>query len=287
MLRLRRDIPLFPDGKKKAVTLSFDDGVIQDMPFIELLNKYHMKGTFNLNSGLLGKHDWLVQPGLDVNHYKINEDEVEQIYTNHEVAIHTLTHIDLTTVPNAVISYEIAEDKERLERITGKIVRGMAYPFGNCNERVERVLECCGVEYGRTISSTGRFELPKNFLHWNPTCYYRDENTIELADKFVQSDCVEYEQPQLFYMWGHTYEFDGRNHWQLIESILEILSNHDTIWYATNIQISEYMTAVRNLVYSANGDYIYNPFCIDVWMLIDQKVYCIKSGQTVRVINEE
>lgn len=39
------------NGKKKAVTFSFDDGVTQDIRLIEIFNKYGLKGTFNLNSG--------------------------------------------------------------------------------------------------------------------------------------------------------------------------------------------------------------------------------------------
>ena len=41
----------FPNGKLKALTLSYDDGVEQDIKFVEILNKYGLKCTFNLNSG--------------------------------------------------------------------------------------------------------------------------------------------------------------------------------------------------------------------------------------------
>ncbi|MBO4732880.1 MAG: hypothetical protein J5662_00230 [Clostridia bacterium] len=42
------------DNKRKAVTFSFDDGVSQDIRMIELLDKYGLKATFNLNSQMLG-----------------------------------------------------------------------------------------------------------------------------------------------------------------------------------------------------------------------------------------
>ena len=41
---------LFPGGKQKALTLSYDDGVQQDIRFIEILDKYGIKCTFNINS---------------------------------------------------------------------------------------------------------------------------------------------------------------------------------------------------------------------------------------------
>ncbi len=37
----------------KYLTFSYDDGVTQDIRLIELFNKYGMKATFNINSGLL------------------------------------------------------------------------------------------------------------------------------------------------------------------------------------------------------------------------------------------
>ena len=46
---------LYPYGKKKAFNVTYDDGVLQDIRFVELLNKYGLKGTFNLNSGLMEK----------------------------------------------------------------------------------------------------------------------------------------------------------------------------------------------------------------------------------------
>ena len=43
---------LYPQGKLKALTLSYDDGVEQDIRLMEIMNRHGLKGTFNLNSGL-------------------------------------------------------------------------------------------------------------------------------------------------------------------------------------------------------------------------------------------
>lgn len=48
-------------------------------------------------------------------------------------------------------------------------------------------------------------------------------------------------------------------------------------------EIYEYINAVRALVYSATGDYIYNPSRIDVWMQVDGKAYEIKAGETIEI----
>ena len=42
----------FPGGKHKVLTLSYDDGKVQDRRLVKIFNKYGIKATFNLNSGL-------------------------------------------------------------------------------------------------------------------------------------------------------------------------------------------------------------------------------------------
>lgn len=60
------------NGKKKALTFSYDDGVTQDVRLIEMFNKYNLKATFNLNSELLGRGGMLVRNGVQISHKKIN-----------------------------------------------------------------------------------------------------------------------------------------------------------------------------------------------------------------------
>ena len=81
---------LWPKGKRKAFTLSYDDGVTQDIRFIEMLNKYKLKGTFNLNSGLLGQPGVITIGRKPVTHNKVCPEDVKSIYAGHEVASHGL-----------------------------------------------------------------------------------------------------------------------------------------------------------------------------------------------------
>lgn len=48
----------FPDGKCKAATFSYDDGVKADIKLIKIFDKYGVKGTFNLNSILFDCENW-------------------------------------------------------------------------------------------------------------------------------------------------------------------------------------------------------------------------------------
>lgn len=46
---------VYPEGKNKALTFSYDDGQIHDRKLVEILNRHGMKGTFHLNSGMLAQ----------------------------------------------------------------------------------------------------------------------------------------------------------------------------------------------------------------------------------------
>lgn len=45
------------------------------------------------------------------------------------------------------------------------------------------------------------------------------------------------EEKQLFYIWGHSYEFDVNNNWKRMEEILDRLIGHNNIFYGTNREV--------------------------------------------------
>jgi len=280
-MELRKDIILFPDGKRKAFTLSYDDGVIQDKRFIELLKKYNLKATFNLNSGTFGQTDYY--PHLKVAHVKLNKEDIAKTYEGFEVAVHTVTHPKLTAVPSGMAAFEASADRQALEGLVGYPVRGMAYPFGTYNRKVMDTLSECGIEYARTVQNTRTFSLPEDFLAWHPTCHHDEPTLMELADKFIAPNPRLGGAPYLFYVWGHTYEFDNNDNWDKLETFFKKISNKEDIWYATNIEIADYINATKQLKYSADGRLIYNPTCLTIWLNIFDTTYKIASGATVKI----
>ena len=72
-MKLRHDILRFPEGKSKAFTMSYDDGVVQDKRLIELMKANGIKGTFNLNSAAFGQVDNYGH--LRVAHEKLKKEE--------------------------------------------------------------------------------------------------------------------------------------------------------------------------------------------------------------------
>lgn len=232
-------------GAHKWITLSFDDGVTQDRRLIELLDRYGLKATFNLNSGLLGQPGELEHDGKKVAHNKVAPEEIAELYRNHEVAVHTRTHPLLTALSEEEILDEVMSDKAELERLTGREVVGMAYPCGGTNYdgMVREVLEKeTPIRYARTIISTNKFDAPKHFLEWHPTCHAIQANVFDLAEAF---DRAEPEGDSLFYIWGHAYEFDivSSDAWERLEQFCERLSRIEGAAFLTNREVYEAMTA--------------------------------------------
>lgn len=228
------------NGKLKAITFSYDDAVTQDIRMIVLMDKYGLKGTFNLNSEYLGlqSEGGMVFDNFVYRH-KVKPEDVKEVYKNHEVAVHTLTHPRLPEIEDeAEIIRQVEQDRLNLEKYSGGEVIGMAYPCGGVNndDRVAEIIrKNTGVKYSRTITSTYSFDLQDNLLRFNPTVHHIEtEKVFELAEKFL---ALETDKPQLFYIWGHTYEFDGLDNWDEVEKLLKMLSGHDDIYYGTNREV--------------------------------------------------
>ena len=225
-------------GKSKALTFSFDDGVTQDIRTIEILNKYNLRATFNLNSSLLGLTGTpLVRNGKTVDYIKVNPYEIRDVYRGHEVAAHTLTHPKLYDIPDDTLVFQAEEDRKTLSRLAGYEVVGMAYPFGHANEHIADVLrERTGIRYSRTVKSTNSFELPEDLLLLNPSVYFiHVEDMFKLGEEFLK---LAPTKPQLFYVWGHTYELDADFiSWERFEEFCRMMANRDDIFYGTNKEV--------------------------------------------------
>ena len=228
------------NGKMKALTFSYDDGVTQDIRLAELFHKYGMRATFNINSGKLGKEGALVRETYRVNHTKVKSEDVRHIYAGHEVASHTLTHPRLPEIEdeNEIIR-QVEQDRLCLSELCGYDVVGFAYPCGgkNFDRRVsELIRNNTGIKYCRTIVSSHSFEKQENLFEFNPTVYHHGEfdKLFELGEEFLKLDA---KTPALFYVWGHSYEFDIHDDWARFEEFLQMMSKKDDIFYGTNKEI--------------------------------------------------
>ena len=222
-------------GKMKAVTFSYDDGVTQDKRLIEIFNRYGLKGTFNLNSGKFDEDYYA--PSGEVR-YKIRAHEVKSVYEGHEIAAHTITHTNLTNLNQKEVIREAEEDRLALEWLLGYPVVGLAYPCGGVNndDRVAEILrKHTKIRYGRTTTPTYGFDKQTDLYRFNPTIHHSDWDEFErLTDEFLSA---EPEKPMLFYIWGHSYEFDFDDSWSRMENVCRELANRNDVFYGTNRQV--------------------------------------------------
>ena len=257
----------FPGGKHKVLTMSYDDGKVYDRQLVDIFNRYGIRGTFHMNSGLLN------------NDIRIPSSEWLTLYKGHEIACHTVTHPTYARCPKEEIVTEIMDDRRYIESITKFPVHGLSYPNGSYNKEIVELLPSLGIKYSRTITSTNSFDIPENFCEWNPTCHHNG-GIMELGEKFLSLAKPQYFN--MMYVWGHSYEFERDNNWELIENFCKMMSDKDDIWYATNIEIVDYFEAFKRLEFTVNLDYVYNPTVTDVWITINSKHnVVIPAGQTV------
>jgi len=277
----------FPEGKTKAVTFSYDDGSVCDLQLCDIFDKFGMKCTFNLNSSRV----------LDPESTSIHLEEMKDfLKRGHEIALHGYSHkAHAALAPHEAVR-ETLEDRLELEKALGRIIRGMAYPDsgirrphnGNNYQTVKAILESLGIAYARSLGADNReFTLPADWHAWMPTCHHKCEEIFELIDTFLSIDVntryVSDRHPRLFYVWGHSFEFRNNDNWERIEQICEKLSGKEDIWYATNIEIYEYVKAYESLIISADSSMIYNPTLKTVWFNYNGKDYFVGSGEVVKV----
>ncbi|MCR4578153.1 MAG: polysaccharide deacetylase family protein [Clostridiales bacterium] len=223
----------------KAVTFSYDDGVTQDQRLIDIFDRYGLKCTFNINSGLLGTANSLLREDVTVAHVKPLACEVRNIYKGHEIAAHTLTHPCLCSLPDEEVVRQVEEDRLALSELAGYEVVGMAYPGGGTNHdaRVVRLIrEHTGIKYARTIISNNSFDLQDDLLEFRPTVYHHESMSalFEVGKRFL---AAEASAPQILYVWGHAYEFDIHNTWREFEEFCRMISGRPDIFYGTNREV--------------------------------------------------
>lgn len=291
---MNRVYKCFPGGKFKVLTLSYDDGKIEDRRLVDIFNKYGIRATFNVNSGLKN-------PEVRIDPY-----EWQNLYEGHEIALHTVTHPTLNRCGRYEIVRELLEDKTAIEKIIKKPVRGLALPNGAGNECITSIASDLGIKYIRQaadqyalvkaaqtyskvsdgpilLGDENGFSMPTDYMNWIPTCHH-NHNIKEFGKKFIKLSKKQY--LYMMYVWGHSFEFSKNDNWEIIEEFCEMIGGRDDIWYATNIEIVDYNEAFDRLQFFADNEYVYNPSAISVWVAVNNtSIVEIPGGETVKLKN--
>lgn len=228
---------LYPGGKKKAFNITYDDGVLQDERFVALLNRYGIKGTFNLNSQLMEEgFSWTHPNGMQVT--RLSPERAKHLYDGHEIASHTLTHPYMQELSDEELYRQLKADKDNLETLFGREVKGFAVPFDYYDDRIAACAKACGFTYARKSEFSGTFTPCTDFYHWKTSIYHLDPDLPNFVAEFLNTR----EELAVCQIVGHSYDLDAENLWGTMELICAAVSKCNDIWFCTNAELVEFLS---------------------------------------------
>ena len=245
------------------------------------MKQYGIKGSFNINAGLFKDAD----NGHKTYSDRMSSREALKAFKNsgQEIALHGYYHDPLHGIPSQVVLSETLREREALEELFKTIIRGMAYPYGCYTKPTIEAIKAAGIVYSRTVNATGRFNVPVNseedWMELTTTCHFADPDAGRYADKFVENEPLVF--PELFYVWGHSHEFNYNDGYNKMEALLKTVSGNEDVWYATSIEIYDYFHAYRRLQFTMKGNAVHNPNFTSVWLSYRGELYEIEPGKTI------
>ena len=263
---------LYPGGRPKAFNVSYDDGVLQDTRFVALLNKYGLKGTFNLNSGLMRREfTWTHESGLCVT--RLSESAAKNLYTGHEVASHTLTHPYMDSLSRADILIQLETDRMNLEHLFGREILGFAVPFLYYSEEIASCARQTGFAYARISEITGDYSVPTDPYYWRGSKFHWDDD----LEAFIEGFLATGEEVALCQLVGHSYDLDVLNLWERMNTILARIADCPDVAPMTNLELVRYTAAMSQA--EIHEDRIANPTPLDLWFRAGGRVLVLHPGE--------
>lgn len=267
---------LYPMGKTKAFNITYDDGVLQDVRFVELLNRYGLKGTFNLNSRLMEEEfAWTHPNGMEVR--RLSGEVVKGLYEGHEIASHTLTHPYMNELTEEELLRQLGEDRKNLERHFGREVKGFAVPFSYYSDRIAWCAESCGFEYARKSDFSLSYKPCTDWYHWMTGVYHIMPDLVPFVTGFLLTD----RELAVCQIVGHSYDLDAEQLWDTMEKICAAVSGREEIWPCTNLELVRYLKAMECC--TIEDGRICNHSDTELWFEIDGKKVPISPGEAVNI----
>lgn len=265
---------LYPGGKDKAFSLSYDDGVLQDIRFVSLLNRYGLKGTFNLNSGLMrSEFTWIHESGIPVT--RLSESAARTLYAGHEVASHTLTHPYMESLSHGELLFQLTTDRRNLQELFGREIHGFAVPFLYYSREIAACVREAGFEYARISEETCDYSLPEDLYYWRGSKLHWDADLEAFIDGFLETD----RELALCQLVGHTYDLDVYDMWDRMESIFRRISARTDIAPMTNLELVRYSGAIRSA--QITDKRIHNPSPMDLWFRVGERTIRLHPGDSI------
>jgi hypothetical protein len=238
-----------------------------------MLNRYGIKGTFNLNSELMRtQFTWRHPSGVDIR--RLSVDAVKNLYDGHEVGSHTLEHPYMSSLPGEERLRQMGEDKRNLEALFGREVAGFALPFHYYDQQIADCAVKCGFEYSRISDVSLSCAPSRDWYYWKAGVYHIMPELKTFVQDFLETD----RELAVCQIVGHSYDLDTENLWDTMEDICRVVSARDEIWKCTNLELVRYLRAMERA--EIGECFVKNQSSQDLWFLLNGETRCIKPGET-------
>lgn len=262
----------YPGGALKAFNVTYDDGVTQDVRFVELLDRHGLKGTFNLNAQLMEKgFEWRHDCGMVIK--RLSPEDAVKTYGCHEIASHTLTHPYMRGKTDEELLWEMGEDKRRLEKLFGREVAGFAVPFHYYSQRIAAIAHECGFVYGRCSEESRSYSPHQDPYRWESGIFHLAPELDDFVNGFLATD----QELALCQIVGHSYDLDVEDMWDKMDSIFRRVAQGPDIMPMTHIQLVRYLKAMSFAV--IYDGYIENRSDEELWFRVGGDVICLSPGE--------
>ena len=264
-------VKLYPGGRRKAFNITYDDGILQDVRFVALLNRYGLKGSFNLNSRLMEEEfAWTHPSGMEVR--RLSPAAARHLYDGHEIASHTLTHPYMSQLSEAEILEQMGKDRENLERLFGREVKGFAVPFSYYSDLIASCAEKCGFEYARMSEFSGNYDPCGDWYYWKTGFYHIQPGLGDYVAGFLNTD----RELAVCQIVGHSYDLDAEGLWGIMELICAAVAARNDVWSCTNLELVRYLKAVE----AFDGTNRSNQ---TLWFEADGEILSLAPGETMNI----
>lgn len=199
------------------VAQSWDDGVVDDVRLTEVLRRYAVPATFNLNPGLHQRQRSYGWRYGDKEVWRLGRDELADVYAGFAIANHSLTHPYLPDLSPPDLEREVRDSRRLLQDWLDQPVRGFCYPFGGFTAAVKDALRAAGHVYARTIIEVESVFPPLDPLELGVSCRFADP---AFWNRYERAKAVN----GAFFFWGHSYELLDEAMWADLEGKIAAIS---------------------------------------------------------------
>ena len=183
-----------------------------------------------------------------------------------------MTHPYMHDLPEFEILRQLGEDKNRLETLFGREVRGFAVPFDYYSDLIARSAEICDFEYARMSDVSLSYAPCTDWYHWKTGVYHIMPELVPFAEGFLKTD----QELAVCQIVGHSYDLDAENLWETVEAICAAVAAQNDVWKCTNLELVRYLKAMAQF----DGT---NRSSLDLWFELDGEIRVLHPGDRIDI----